>query len=126
MGWGSEGWSTRLEAFETLVDENGNKIFPYPEGLPLVQNEELWKEVEENLPESPYYSEFLKYAKEPIPLSGAVIPGFQTFLDEVYFNGEYGNVEQAAAAGELNPNDIAKELTELLNQYHEAALREIF
>ncbi|WPC09645.1 ABC transporter substrate-binding protein [Globicatella sp. PHS-GS-PNBC-21-1553] len=126
MGWGSDGWSVRLEAFDTLVDDSGNKVFPYPEGLPLVQNEELWDKVAAGLPDNPYYGEFLQYAKEPIPLSGAVIPGFQTFLEEVYFNGEYGNVEQAAAAGELNPNDIAKELTDLLNQYHEAAMREIF
>ena len=126
MGWGSDGWNARIEAFDTLTNDDGSLMFEMPAGLPLVQNQALWDEVAARLPQDDYYTAYLERVKEPVPLGGAVIPGFQTWLEEVYFGGEYGDVENAAINGEVNPADIAPELTELLNQYHFDALDEIF
>lgn len=126
MGWGSDGWNARIEAFDTLTNDDGSLMFEMPAGLPLVQNQALWDEVAARLPQDDYYTAYLERVKEPVPLGGAVIPGFQTWLEEVYFGGEYGDVENAAINGEVNPADIAPELTELLNQYHLDALDEIF
>ena len=126
FGWGQEGWETKLEAFKTLENEDGSLLFKHPDGLPLIQNEEIWSELRALLPESQYYTDFLERAKEPIPLGGASQPGFQTFLDEVYFGGEYGDVEAAIINGDVNAHDIADDLTEKINQYREDALAELF
>lgn len=126
MGWGREGWKHRLEAFRSLTYENGDRVFNHPEGVPLLKDEDLWEELRALLPEGHYYDEYLERIKYPISLGGRVLPGFDWFLDEVYFGGEYGNVEEAIIEGEVNAFDIASELTELLNQYHQASLDDIF
>lgn len=126
FGWGKEGWDAKLEAFETIQDENGNLVFDHPDGLPLIKNQETWDGLRALLPESHYYDDFLQRAKHPIPLGGAAQPGFQTFLDEVYFGGEFGDVEAAIVNGEVNAHDIAPDLTEQANKYREDALAELF
>lgn len=109
-----------------MEDEDGSLLFEHPDGLPLIEDEEMWSELRALLPESQYYTEFLERAKEPIPLGGASQPGFQTFLDEIYFGGEYGDVEAAIINGDVNISDIAEDLTERINQYREDALDELF
>lgn len=126
MGWGQDGWKEKINAFKELKNEDGTATFKYPSGLPLTNNKEIWQAVEDGLPQNDYYKNFLEHAKNPIPLGGAVIPGFQTWLEEVYFGGEYGDVENAVINGEVNASDIADDLTDKLNQYHEDAMKEIF
>lgn len=126
MGWGKEGWNSRLEAYKTLTNDDGSKLFTYPAGLPLTQDQTIWDAVAAELPDNEYYKNYLSRVKNPVPLGGAVIPGFQTFLEEVYFGGEYGDVEAAIIAGTVNASDIAADLTEKLNQYYEDAMAEIF
>lgn len=126
MGWGSEGWEAKIEAFKTLTNENGDPLFTMPDGLPLIQNQAIWDEVEALLPQTQYVKDSLERMKEPIPLGGASQPGFQTFLEEAYFGGEYGNVEQAIINGEVNAADVAPNLTEMINRYRDEAMSTIF
>src|SRR5690625_5208236 len=126
FGWGKDGWEAKLEAFKTLENEDGTLMFEHPDGLPIIDDEEIWNELRALLPDSHYYDDFLERAKEPIPLGGAAAPGFQTFLDEVYFGGEYGNVEEAIINGEVNAHDIAPNLTEKANEFRQEALDELF
>lgn len=126
MGWGNEGFTARMEGYATLVNENGDKIFAYPDTLPLTNDQESWDAVAANLPDNDYYKNYLEYMREPVALGGATLPGFQTYLDEVQNGGEYGVVSEAVINGEVNAHDIAGELTEKLNQYHQDALAEIF
>ena len=97
-----------------------------PDGLPLIQNQAIWDEVEALLPQTQYVKDSLERMKEPIPLGGASQPGFQTFLEEAYFGGEYGNVEQAIINGEVNAADVAPNLTEMINRYRDEAMSTIF
>lgn len=126
FGWGKDGWEAKIEAFKTLENEDGSKTFKNPYGLPIIDNQEIWDEIAALLPDSHYYTDFLERAKEPIPLGGAAAPGFQTFLDEVYFGGEYGDVEAAIINGDVNSHDIAQELTDKINQYRQDALDDLF
>lgn len=126
FGWGKEGWEAKIEAFKTLKNDDGSLVFHHPEAFPLIDDEDIWKEYRELLPDSHYYDDFIERAQEPIALGGRVHPGFDTFLDEVYFGGEYGNIEEAIEEGEVNAHDIAPELTEKLNQYREEALEELY
>ena len=112
--------------YKTLTNDDGSKLFTYPAGLPLTQDQTIWDAVAAELPDNEYYKNYLSRVKNPVPLGGAVIPGFQTFLEEVYFGGEYGDVEAAIIAGTVNASDIAADLTEKLNQYYEDAMAEIF
>lgn len=114
FGWGKDGWLAKLEAFETLTNEDGTKIFQFPDGLPIINDAEIWASFEALLPDEHYYSDFLDRVKEPVPLGGSSAPGFQTFLDEVYFGGEYGDVKLAIINGEVNAHDIAPDLTKKL------------
>ncbi|PXW92978.1 multiple sugar transport system substrate-binding protein [Streptohalobacillus salinus] len=126
FGWGRDGWEAKLDAFQTLTREDGELVFNHPDGLPIIKDQDIWDELRTLLPEEHYYDDFLARSKHPIPLGGASAPGFQTFLDEVYFGGEYGDIEAAAAAGDVNPYDISADLTEKINAYHQAALDELF
>jgi multiple sugar transport system substrate-binding protein len=122
MGWGKEGWQAKFTAFETLKDAEGNPLFKMPEGLPLTNDQELWDKVKALLPQEPEYAAYLERLKEPIPLGGASQPGFQTFLDEVYFGGEYGDIEAAVINGTVNASDVAQDFSDKLNQYREEAV----
>ena len=126
FGWGKDGWEAKLEAFKTMETEDGEPMFPFPDELPIINDEEIWSELRTLLPDSHYYDDFLERAKEPIPLGGAAAPGFQTFLDEVYFGGEYGNVEEAIINGEVNAHDLAPNSTEKANEFRREALDELF
>ena len=126
MGWGKQGWEVKLDVYANLLGDDGEKVFTFPEGLPITGNQAIWDALEKQLPQNDYYKNFLTHAKEPIPLGGATMPGFQTFLEEVYFGGDYGNVEVEAIEGNINPSDVAQDLTEKLNQYREEALAELF
>jgi multiple sugar transport system substrate-binding protein len=126
MGWGTEGWMAKLDIFENALNEDGSKAFRYPIGLPITGNKEVWDGVARLLPQTPEFKAFLERCKSPIPLGGASQPGFQTFLDEVYFGGEWGNVEGAVIDGHIKAADIAAQLTEKLNQYRKETLEELF
>lgn len=122
MGWGKEGWQAKLTAFETLKDADGNPLFKMPEGLPITNDQELWDKVKAMLPQEPEYAAYLERLKEPIPLGGASQPGFQTFLDEVYFGGENGDIEAAVINGTVNASDVAQDFSDKLNKYREDAI----
>ncbi|GAB2572043.1 ABC transporter substrate-binding protein [Gracilibacillus alcaliphilus] len=125
FGWSKDGWEAKLEAFKTMEDGNGNLVFKHPDGLPLIKDQEIWDELRTLLPDSHYHDDFLERAKNPVSLGGRALPGFETFLGEVYFGGEYGDVETAITNGEVNAHDIAPDLTEKANEYYEAALEEL-
>ena len=136
FGWGAEGSAVKFAHFADAVLESGDKEFPFPDGLPLVNDDALWNEVltqitdkltaDGNADQVSYYKAFLDNSKHPVPLGGASQPGFQTFLIEQYFDGEYGNVEHEVNIGNLRAADIAKDLSDKINEIREETLAELF
>jgi multiple sugar transport system substrate-binding protein len=126
MTFGKEGWNNKINAYRDLVNEDGSKVFTYIDNLPINGDPELWEAVKEFLPQIPEIDGFLAELKQPVPLGGASLPGFQTFLDEVYFGGEYGNIEAAVINGEVNANDVSQEMSDKANQIHQETLQELF
>ncbi|MBU5595529.1 extracellular solute-binding protein [Amphibacillus sp. MSJ-3] len=117
MGWGVEGTKVKLET-ALAIDE--------PEvTAPLTNDEDLWELYRSLFPEGQHYDDYLERVKYPIPLGGAILPGFGVFMDEAYINGEYGRVEDAIAEGELNAHDIAQDLTNRANKAYQDAMEEI-
>lgn len=123
MSWGSEGWDARMEFYNQEAEANPNYLPPI---LPLTNEQKYWDAIYALLPQNQYYSDFLQHAREPIPLGGRVLPGFETWISEVYFDGEFGNVEQAVIEGTVNAHDVAPELTEKANVYYQEAIEELF
>jgi len=126
MGWGKEGWLHKLDAYANLTYEDGTKVFTYPDNLPIIDDPEIWQGLRQLLPPIPEIDAFLERAKEPVPLGGASHPGFAIFLEEVYFNGPWGNVEEAVIRGEIDAFDVAQELTDKLNQIRQETMEELF
>lgn len=123
MSWGKDGWDARMEFYQNAAEADPSYMPPV---LPLINDEQYWDGIYELLPQTEYYADFLKHAREPIPLGGRVLPGFETWISEVYFDGEYGNVESAVIEGKVNAHDVASELTEKANVYYEEAMNELF
>lgn len=123
MGWGADGWDARMEFYKGQKDADANYLPPV---LPLTNEQKYWDQMLELLPKNEYYTNFMKHARQPIPLGGRVLPGFETWINEVYFNGEYGNVESAVIEGKVNAHDVAPELTEKADTYHQEAMDELF
>lgn len=126
MGWGVDGWNARLDIFANAKNDDGTKKFVNPIGLPITNDKAIWEGVKKLLPQTEEFANFLDRAKEPIPLGGSSQPGFQTFLDEAYFNYGGKNVEAEVIAGNLKAADVAAELSEKANQYRQEALDELF
>lgn len=129
MGWDTQAWKIKIEAFQTLKNKDGTKKYKASDCLPLTKDQGTWDSIRKLYPEDSEYDGFFKYCKEPIALGGAVQPGFSTFLDEVYNNGDWGGeprVEQAVIDGKVKAADVAPELTKKINEYRKEAMDELF
>ncbi len=129
MSWGKEGWLARCEGFATLVNEAGARIYNIPNCLPITTNAEVWEAYRKLYDDSPYWDGFFKNAQRPVSLGGRVIPGFDTFLNEVYFNGDYNGVigmEAAVFAGVADPYDYADKLNEAGRRYYDTVMAEFY
>lgn len=122
MNWGREGWLVKLKAYKKSIEESTTPYVVYPNKLPLIKDKDIWDGLKELLPRNKYVDAFLEQALEPIPMGGAAIPGFQSFIDEVYLNYNGEDVSAACKEGKYNPHDVAPELTQKLNQYYQDAL----
>ena len=129
LTWGTDGWYERIEAFKTLTNEAGDKIYEVPNCLPLIDDDALWAEYRKLYPPASYYDDFFAHAKEPIGFGGTIIPGFVKFLNEIYQNGDYNgypNVEDAVFNGAIDANDVAADLNKKGREYYEAALETFY
>jgi len=117
FGWGLDGWMARMDAYETMTREDGTKIYPFSDCLPLTSDQKAWDAVAKLLPDTPEMKAFFEHAKEPIPLGGAAQPGFSTFLEE-----DYVGIEAEIVNGEINAFDVAQELTDKLNARREEVM----
>ncbi len=127
MTWGKDGWLARCEGFESLVNAAGEKIYRMPNCLPLSNNEEVWAAYRKLFDDSAYWDGFFANARRPVSLGGVAIPGFNTFLNEVYFNGEYNGVvgmEAAVFQGVADPYDYTDALNEAGRRYYDQVMEE--
>ena len=121
MGWGEEGWSHKIEGYATLTNEDGTKVFSYPDGYPISTNEDLWNKLKGILPQTQYWSDYVDNVREPIALGGTYIPGFNQFLIWMGEQDVNGRIDR----DEVKVHDIAQELTEQLNQFYQDAIAKL-
>ena len=122
MSFSKEAWMIRIEHFPKLLDDAGNKIYDLPNCFPLINDEEVWAAYRTLYPAGePAFDAFFQLCREPVPLGSRGILGFDQWLNEVYFNGDfngYTGVETAVFAGALNANDAVAELESRGRQYY--------
>jgi multiple sugar transport system substrate-binding protein len=129
MSFDKEAWMYRIEAFQTLTNEAGDKIYDLPNCMPLINDEEVWTAYRKLYPDDPAYDAFFKNSREPVPLGGQGILGFEEWLGEVYNGGDYNGVvgiEGAVFEGAMNANDAAADLNAKGHAYYEQAVNTFY
>ncbi|SFS05191.1 ABC transporter substrate-binding protein [Anaeromicropila populeti] len=134
MGWGSEGWKYKLEAYSTLKDEAGVDIFRQSMPLPITLDETIWDGIkafypsaekenatEEDLKYGPYFDAFFEKCINVIPFGDTQIPGFVNFIAEAY-----AGIEDSVRIDGKNAADYAAELEEKANTYNQEAMTACF
>jgi len=131
MGFGIDGWKTRLELYN-------NESITNPSGLPLrldvmpmpitkdeyIQAEYLKIYTKGMAPEYvEHWREFFTSSMRPIPYGWRAIPGYWNFCDQ-YFNkiGIHGLVD----SGKAKAADFVVEGTEQANKFHAEAMIDYF
>ena len=113
MGWGSDGWSHKIEGFATLEQDDGSLVYTYPDGVPILNHDEIWEDYKQLVPQTEYWMRFLDSVRSPIAMGGTYIPGFEKFLQWMGEQDIWGQLDR----GELNIFDIQEHLTENANAF---------
>lgn len=131
MGWGTEGWKYKLEAYATVTAEDGTPIWNQSMPAPITTDAEIWKEfsqsyfptanrtidsvvdsrtgepiasAEEDEKYGKYWDAFFANCKTPVPFGDTMIPGFADFIANAY-----AGIEEAVRNGG-NASDYVEEL----------------
>ncbi|MDR2505683.1 MAG: extracellular solute-binding protein [Oscillospiraceae bacterium] len=129
MSYGKDGWFAEIEGFATLVNEAGEKIYRLPDCVPLTEDEEVWAAFRTLFDDSPYWDGYFAGLHRPVSLGGVAIPGFNTFLSEVYNGSDYNGVigiEAAVFEGVADPYDYADTLNAKGREYYDAVMDEFY
>lgn len=113
MGWGKEGWTHKIDGFANLTYEDGSKVYTYPDGVPLLDDAELWESYKTLVPQTDEWMAFLDSVHSPVALGGAYIPGFSSFLAWLNEQDIRGQLDR----DEIKASDIQAELTEKINEF---------
>lgn len=151
MGWGAEGWQTKLDAYQDVETYAENPLYRQAMPCPITLDEGIWKEFQESFfptantrtyqsvfdpvnnenlvtadedtKYGTYFDEFFKNCKNPVPFGDCQIPGFADFLATSYFAvGDTLGVEDQVRIEGKNANDFAAELQQKGNDANQAAL----
>lgn len=134
MGWSAEGWTHKLEAYNTLTSADGIELYRQSMPLPITLDETIWDGIKEFYPSAtkenpteadlkygPYFDDFFEKCIRVIPFGDTQIPGFVNFINEAY-----AGVEDAVRLEGKNAADYVTELEEKANQYNQDAMSTAF
>lgn len=151
MGWGAEGWQTKLDAYQDVETYADLPLYRQAMPCPITMDEAIWKEFQESFYPTAqtrtyqsvydpvngedlvtadedakygkYFDDFFANCKNPVPFGDCQIPGFADFLATSYFAvGDTLGVEDQVRLQGKNANDFAAELEQKGNEANQAAL----
>jgi len=151
MGWGAEGWQTKLDAYQDVETYADLPLYRQAMPCPITLDEAIWKEFQESFYPTAasrtyqsvydpvngedlvtadedtkygkYFDDFFANCKNPVPFGDCQIPGFADFLATSYFAvGDTLGVEDQVRIEGKNANDFAAELQQKGNDANKAAL----
>ncbi len=134
MTWGKEGWMERIKLYPELTNEAGEKIYPVPGSVPMIQDEELNDLFVDLFPPMKnasgevYWDDweaFFANCNNPVTFGGRTIPGFNNFVALFYHGsayGEYTGIEAAIYADAIDPYDYVDALDEAGRKYYDETM----
>lgn len=151
MGWGTEGWQAKMEAYKTLTDDQGTPIYRMSMPIPLTLDQGVWDDytqsffptaktrthesvddpvneeklvtAEEDTKYGKYFDAYFASVTRPVPFGDVQIPGFAAFIGGVYNNTADGvGVEALVLDQGKNAQDYATEMAQKALEYNQQAL----
>ncbi len=151
MGWGVEGWKTKLKALKDIETYADAPLYKQSMPCPITLDEAIWEEfqqtffptaqtrkyesvynpidgeaqvtAEEDTKYGKYFDAFFNNCKKPVPFGDCQIPGFREFLTTSYFAvGETLGVEDQVRLEGKDANDFVDQLQQKGGEANKAAL----
>jgi len=127
-----DAWMYRIYNFEHQLNAYGDRFYRVPNRMPVTTVDAVWDAYRLLMPDvdgdaflSDAFDALMRYIREPVPLGSRGILGFDAWLHEVYFNGEFNGVigiYAAVAEGAINAHDAVPYLEARGRQFFEATL----
>ena len=125
MGWGIDGWKSRLEIYkdETIVNTAGTALKHAQMPVPLTLDTEVWDGYKSLFPQDadrkPYWDDYFASITRPVPYGWYSIAGYWNFCDQ-YFNSI--GIHDLVDNGTAKAADYTEEATRQANYYHAEAM----
>lgn len=138
MSYGKEGTLAKIEAYANLKNEDGSVIYRVPDWTPMTTDEEVWdaywalyqtNDAEYWADKNVDWDTLEKQLQRPVPLGGVAIPGFNTFLAEVYSGSDYNGtvgIEAAVFGGVADPYDYTEMLNQKGREYYDNIMKVLY
>ncbi|MBQ9700492.1 MAG: carbohydrate ABC transporter substrate-binding protein [Lachnospiraceae bacterium] len=128
MGWGIEGWETRLALYndETLVTAAGAALIRDFVPAPLTLDEKIWTEYKKlyyNGVDDEYWDAYFSECIEPIPYGWMSIPGYWNYCVD-YFNTI--GIHTLVDTGQAKAQEYVKDATDKANEFYAQAMKDYF
>ena len=129
MGWGIDGWKTRLEIYsdDTITNASGVPLKNSQMPVPITLDEEVWEGYKALFPQDAdhkaYWDDYFASITRPVPYGWYSIAGYWNFCDQ-YFN-KIG-IHDLVDKGQAKAADYVEEATEQANYYHAEAMISYF
>lgn len=129
MGWGIDGWKTRLEIYNdpTITNASGVPLKNSQMPMPLTMDSEIRAGYRALFPtdedHAQYWDDYLNSVTRPVPYGWYSIAGYWNFCDQ-YFN-KIG-IHDLVDLGNAKAADYVLEATEQANYYHAEGMLSYF
>ena len=126
MTFHTDAWHARNIITPNLLDAAGNTIFLAPNRFPLTNDDQVWRDFRNLFPlNEPAWEHLLAVSREPIPLGGQGILGFDEWHHDQHVNGDFNGVIGVGSAvfeGAINAFDVVARMEETGREAHLAAV----
>ena len=125
MGWGIDGWKTRLEIYkdDSITNASGTPLKNSQMPMPITLNKEVWDGYSSLFPQDAdhksYWDDYFASVTRPVPYGWYNIAGYWNFCDQ-YFN-KIG-IHDLVDKGTAKAADYVEPATEQANYYHAEAM----
>ncbi len=125
MGWGVDGWKSKVEAYKNEKNADGTELYRASMPLPITLDKDIWSDMREFFPDdeerAPYWDAFFEKCTRPVPYGATTIPGFSSFIDQAYAGIEDQVIQEGKDAA-----DFVDELNTKANEFNKQAMEQYF
>ena len=129
MGWGVDGWKTRLQIYKNPTYTNASGVALKNSSMPMPINldKDVWDGYKSLFPQDAdhkqYWDDYFASVTRPVPYGWYSIAGYWNFCDQ-YFNNI--GIHDLVDNGTAKAADYVLDATEQANYYHSEAMLSYF